>query len=119
MSESWMVRQRAFCAKQNVPYVATPEDKKVGISRSGREHIYPLNGLRLEPGDDTAGWFIWGGSTEPSTDPDFFEALHVAHLVECCPDVLPYLGLPPGWRFLIAPDYEDVWFDASLIDKPP
>jgi hypothetical protein len=27
----------------------------------------------------------------------------------------PYLALPPGWRFLIAPDYEDVWFDESLL----
>jgi hypothetical protein len=26
------------------------------------------------------------------------------------------LGLPPGWRFLIAPGYLDVWYDASLLD---
>ena len=25
-----------------------------------------------------------------------------------------YLGLAPGWRFLIAGDYEDVWFDERL-----
>ncbi len=27
------------------------------------------------------------------------------------PEVLPYLALPPGWRFLIADGYEDGWFD--------
>jgi hypothetical protein len=28
-----------------------------------------------------------------------------------------YLGLAPGWRFLIAPGYEDVWFDEILLLK--
>ncbi|WP_459213513.1 immunity protein Imm33 domain-containing protein [Paraburkholderia caribensis] len=28
---------------------------------------------------------------------------------------MPYLGLPPGWRFLIAEGYEDVWEDAKLL----
>ena len=26
------------------------------------------------------------------------------------------LGLGPGWRFLIAPGHEDVWFDANLLN---
>ncbi|WP_438268855.1 immunity protein Imm33 domain-containing protein [Paraburkholderia youngii] len=26
-----------------------------------------------------------------------------------------YLALPPGWRVLLAPDYEDVWFDGELL----
>lgn len=26
------------------------------------------------------------------------------------------LGLAEGWRFLIAPGHEDVWYDASLLD---
>ncbi len=30
-------------------------------------------------------------------------------------DVLPYLGLPPGWRFLVAPGYVDVWEDPALL----
>ena len=38
-----------------------------------------------------------------------WNALHAVHLADHCPSVLPYLGLPPGWRFLIAPGYEDVW----------
>lgn len=42
--------------------------------------------------------------------------LHVGHLAEWCPDALPYLALPPGWRFLIAPGYEDVWEDPALFD---
>ena len=26
-----------------------------------------------------------------------------------------FLGLPPGWRFLIADGFEDVWYDAKLL----
>lgn len=40
----------------------------------------------------------------------------VAHLRDHAPEVLPYLALPPGWRFLIAPGHEDVWFDEQLLN---
>lgn len=51
-----------------------------------------------------------------SKAPDFFVPLHIGHLKDWYPSVLKYLGLPPGWRFLIAPGYEDVWFDAGLLE---
>ena len=46
---------------------------------------------------------------------DFFEPLHVTHLNDWCPSIMPYLLLPPGWRILIADGYEDVWEDPSLL----
>jgi hypothetical protein len=42
--------------------------------------------------------------------------MRVYHLVERCPEVLKYLALPAGWRFLVAGDYEDVCFDAKLLE---
>jgi hypothetical protein len=53
-----------------------------------------------------------------SENADFFQPLHVCHLHEWCPSVLPYLALPPGWRFQIAPGHEDVWFDQELLSHP-
>ncbi|MCA9608752.1 MAG: hypothetical protein KC619_24280 [Myxococcales bacterium] len=85
----------------------------VGIARNVREGLLPINGLRIRPGGQTCGWYIWAGEEMSQAD-DFFVPLHVAHLDEWCPEVLPYLELPPGWRFLIAPGYEDVWFDPDL-----
>jgi hypothetical protein len=41
--------------------------------------------------------------------------MHVAHLADYCPELLPYIGLAPGWRVLLAPGYEDVWYDESLL----
>ena len=67
------------------------------------------------PEGDTTGWYIWAGE-HLSSDPDFFEPVHVEHLKTLCPQVLPYLALPPGWRFLVTPDYVDVWEDTSLLD---
>ena len=43
------------------------------------------------------------------------QPLDVAHLEECCPQIVKYLGLPPGWRLLRAAGCEDVWFDPTLL----
>ena len=76
--------------------------------------LLPLNALRHPPGNGTCGWYIWGG-TEASDDPDFFQPLHIEHLAECCPTIIPFLGLAPGWRVLLAPDQKEVWFDDKLL----
>lgn len=106
--------QRAVCARLGVTAVPAPADLKVGLARNVRTGLLPLHGLRHPPQGDTTGWYIWAG--ELSDADDFFEPVHVGHLPEIRPAVLPYLALPPGWRFLVAPDYEDVWEDESLLD---
>jgi hypothetical protein len=105
--------QRQVCERFGVLPVAAPDHLKLGMSRNVRGARTPIHGMRHPPEGDTTGWYIWSG--ELSTAPDFFQPLHVAHLREICPNVLPYLALPPGWRFLVADDYEDVWRDDSLL----
>lgn len=87
--------------------------EKVGIARNVRSGLLPINGIRIRPEHGTTGWYIWAGE-EMSEAADFFEPLHVAHLEEWCPLVLPYLELPAGWRFQVAPGYEDIWFDENV-----
>lgn len=96
-----------------LPLAAPAPTDKVGIALHTL-HLLPLNGLRHPPEAGTCGWYIWGGE-EPSDAPEFFQPLHVEHLAARCPAALPYLGLPPGYRFLLAPGREDVWFDGSLL----
>jgi hypothetical protein len=107
--------QKRLCEKYRFAWVEAPSSLKVGISDNVKAGLQPINGLRHPPQGDTTGWYIWAGE-EPSAAPDFFKPLHVEHLVEWCPAVVPYLGLPPGSRFQIALNHEDVWQDSSLLD---
>jgi hypothetical protein len=106
--------QKEICRRYIASYVSCDLNLKVGISRNVRSGAIPLNGLRVAPIGDTCGWYIWAGE-EWSDSPDFFVPLHAVHLEEWAPIVLPYLGLPPGWRFLLTDTYQDVWHDEELI----
>jgi len=101
---------RRFKSSVQIP---TPE-QKVGIAFSTLS-LKPLNALRHQPEGETCGWYIWGGE-ELSQDPEFFQAVHVSHLPGYCLQLLPYLALAPGFRVLLAPGQEDVWYDESLLN---
>jgi len=105
--------QLAVCRRFGVEPTPAPETEKVGIATSVKQGIVPVHAVRIPPEGGTTGWYIWAG--EWSDDPDFYSPLHVAHLPSWCPQIIPYLLLPPGWRVLLAPGYEDVWFDESLL----
>ena len=106
-----------LASKHGFSPCAAPETELVGISFDIQSGRLPINGVRCRPENGTTGWYIWAGAAMPE-DPGAFASLHVAHLWERCPEVLPYLELPPGWRFLIAPGCEDVWFDPEVDLSP-
>jgi hypothetical protein len=106
--------QLAVCRRFDVQPWAPDPDQRLAVARNIRSGIRPLNGMRYLPEQDTCGWFLWAG--ELGEDDDFFEPMHVRHLSEWVPDVVPYLALLPGWQFLIAPGHEEVWFDDRLLD---
>jgi hypothetical protein len=105
--------QLDVCAKYQVVPVDVAPTEKLGIARNVRTGELPINGLRLKPEGGTCGWYIWAGG-EMSSDADFFVPLHAGHLPSWCELALPFLLLPPGWRFLVAGNHVDVWFDAEL-----
>jgi hypothetical protein len=108
--------QAAVCSRFGVAPSPPLPESRLGVALNTRDdHVWPLNGLRHPPAGDTNGWYIWRGDELSEAD-DFFEPLHSLHLPEWCPAVVPYLALPPGWRFLLAPGHEDVWYDAALLD---
>lgn len=105
--------QTALCARFNSEVVPAEPNLKLGIALSTLD-LLPLNASRHRQENGTCGWYIYGG--EYSSTPDFYQPLHVAHLSEYCPQFLPYLALSPGWRVLLAPGYEDVWFDERCLN---
>jgi hypothetical protein len=106
--------QLEVCRRFGVQPWAPGPDEKLGIARNIRSGIRPLQGMRYLPEQGTCGWFLWAG--ELGEEDDFFQPMHAVHMPEWVPEVVPYLALLPGWRFLIAPGYEDVWFDEVLLD---
>ena len=107
------VSQHEICARHGSEYVPVELAQKVGIALDSLRTL-PLNALRHSPEGGTCGWYIWGGETM-SQDPDFFQPLHVAHLSDYCPDLIPFLALSPGWRVLLAPGQTEVWFDRDIL----
>lgn len=92
-------------------------DHNSGVARNVFDDVWPLNGVRLAPTHDTNGWYIWAGG-EMSAAADFFVPLCASCLTDAYPSLTPYLELPPGWRFLLAPGQEHVWFDPGVDLKP-
>lgn len=107
--------QRGVCQEYGAEYLATGEQLKVGLSSSVIEGQRPLHGVRHLPKGDTSIWYIWAG--EYSISEEFFQPVHVGHLEKWQPILNRYLGLAPGWRFLLVPEegYTDVWFDPSVL----
>ena len=106
--------QQIVCKRYGADFMPPEDSYKIGISESALRGEVPLHGLRHPPESGTTGWFIWSGDL--LDDEGFFMPLHLYHLAEDCPAALPFLALPPGWRFLVAPGHEDVWWDSSLLD---
>jgi hypothetical protein len=108
--------QHTLCDRFGVDPVDAPDELKVGIAPGVREGKLPINAVRHLPVDDTTGWYLWAGEIDPTAQADdFYAPLHVSHLGEWCPSIVPYLALPPGWRVLLASDYEDVWYDETVV----
>jgi hypothetical protein len=105
---------RIVCYRHQAPYVETALDAIAGVAANVGSGLQPVNGLRHWRGG-TSGWFIWAG-VEVSDDPEFFKPIHLVHLVDRCPAVIRMLGLGEGWRFLLADDYEDAWFEEDLLE---
>lgn len=108
------IEQRKTCARFGARFEPVPAELNVGFARNAGDGTMPINGLRHAPEGSATGWYIWAGEVFPAAD-DAFEPVCAKHLVDLCPSVVPYLGLAPGWRFLIADGYEDVWFDPGLL----
>lgn len=108
--------QMKICEKYNVEWLASPLDLKIGVSKNLTTGEMPINGLRHPPENGTAGWYIWAGK-DFTNDLDFWQPMHIQHLVEKYPFILKYLGLPAGYRFQIDDKgYEDVWEDKTLLN---
>jgi len=107
-----MNSQQNVCVKFGANYSPCSDTDKLGIAIETIGKL-PINGLRQVAQNGTCGWYIWCGE-EWSDDPDFFKPLHISHINKYLPEILPYLALPSGYRFLVADGHVDVWQAPEL-----
>lgn len=112
MEQKATPKQLEICHRFCAEVVPPNAEEKLGIALSSLNKV-PLHAVRGLAINGTCVWYIWGGEYSP--DPDFYQPLHVAHIAEYCPQIHPYLALAPGWSFILAPGYEDVWFDPENL----
>ncbi len=109
--ESHIDRQKEICATHNSQW--NPINKKLRVGVSANLYTDPINGLRHPNKTRTTGWFIWTGDYSESDD--FFQPMRAEHLLQIRPDIIKYLGLDIGFRFLADKNgYEDTWYDDKL-----
>ena len=115
LNDSLAELQRAVCERASTtPAYLLPTDR-VAIARDFDVTRHPINGLRHPAHGNMCGWYLWAGDVL-SQEPDYFNVICYEHMVAEEWDLLQYLALPAGWRFLTAPGHEDIWFDQALFD---
>lgn len=113
MASELLPAQVEVCKRFGVTPDPPAAGSKLGLALETRSLGGPLKGARDRPEKGTNGWYIFWGE-EQSTADDFYQSLHIEHVKEYCALAVPYLALPSGWGFVIAPGYEDVWYGQSL-----
>jgi len=116
ISKDWDLQienQKEICKKNDSNW--NPINKKSIIGCSENLDKEPINGLRHPKEKNTTGWYIWSG--EYSEKDDFFKPICAEHLLQRRPEIIKYLGLDIGYRFLADKNgYEDIWFDKEITE---
>ncbi len=101
-------QQNEICSKYSI--LPQLPDGHVAVAL-GTLGLNPIYGTRIKlPENGTISWFFYCG--EHSEVDDFYQAIHTQHLQQELPEVIKYLYLPEGSKFIIDREgYEDVWFE--------
>lgn len=129
-------QQKRLCEEYRAEYLPTPDESLVVVDRrllepqgaSGgflrRRFLgmpQMMRGMRHPPdttddGQLVSGWWIWFGDKRPRGFEKHYKTVHAAHLPQSLGTVVEFLGLAPGWSFMINEVSRDVWWDDSLLD---
>ncbi|KHA76205.1 hypothetical protein NC77_25055 [Janthinobacterium lividum] len=108
MTELISETQRRICDKFGLPAQAPEPMVALAIVSLAQSPIY---GTRIAlPENGTISWFIHCGEHDDASG--FYQPLHADHLHELLPQVVDYLALPSGAKFILDREgYEDVWLE--------
>ncbi|MFK7089515.1 hypothetical protein AAFM71_11950 [Chromobacterium violaceum] len=100
--------QIEICKKYSSKIIDLDENEMVAIALETIGQL-PIRGVRTSKREgDNISWFFYCGEFHAS--PDFFKPMHASHLNEYLPEVLKFLCLEPGYKFMTDQyGFEDVW----------
>lgn len=107
-----IAEQKLLCEEVESAYIEVKGDDVVAIAVQTLDQE-PIVGIR-KPAEtpENISWYIYGGEL-PEGDA-VFETISIKKLQDILPEVLPYLALDVGYRFMIdGDDYEDVWKEGQ------
>lgn len=107
-----IAEQKLLCEEFGSAYIEVKGDDIVAVAIHTLNQD-PIVGIRkIAETEENVSWYIYGG--ELPEGEDFFETMTIKKLQEIIPEVLPYLALDIGYRFMIdGDDYEDVWKEGE------
>lgn len=83
------LKQRQVRAEHQVPWKPPVGGAIVGVALEVGGDKWPIHGLRQPIEGTSCGWYLWAGEGELDRSPDYFQPVHVEHLYERRPEVLP------------------------------
>lgn len=106
-----MRNKKELCEIHNSKW--KPINKKLTVGASSNLDKDPIHGLRHPCEERTTGWYIWTGDYSEAAD--FFQPICAEHLLQIRREIIKYLVLEIGFRFLADKSgYEDIWYDEYL-----
>jgi hypothetical protein len=107
-----IAEQKLLCEEFGSAYIEVKGDDVVAVAVHTLNQD-PIVGIRkIAETEENVSWYIYGG--ELPEGEDFFETMTIKKLQDIIPEVLPYLALDIGYRFMIdGDDYEDVWKEGE------
>ena len=106
-----IAEQKLLCEEFGSNYIELKGDDLIAVAMNTLEQE-PLVGLRHRVNSAAEpSWYIYAGELQSDAQ---FEIVTVKQLQDILPEVLPYLALDVGYRFMIdQDDYEDVWKEGD------
>lgn len=106
--------QKKICKKFGLSYEECEMEKNVYVSKNIREGIFPIEGKRYIEEWDFSGWYIWSG--EEPQEWNLYNLVSVENLDNYNKELLKFLWLERGTRFIIEQDYMNAEFDYRVFN---
>jgi hypothetical protein len=108
--------QKETCEQHKVSPVPPYPDQMIVVSDGVLEGD-PVEGVRYPSPDHMSGW--WLTTSKYNGNSDSLKTEHAYHVYEKRPDLIKFLALPHGYRFMENKEKHDIWFDEkAAVQKP-